>query len=463
MKSLDLTLLGLKDAADLIRQGDLSSYELTSAYLARIKQLNDKMNAFITINDNDALRSARTADDELKAGRYRGKLHGIPIALKDVFETSGIKTTAGSKLLATNIPTKNGYVVQQLADAGAIMLGKLNLHEWALGVTSANPHFGAVINPWHTGHVPGGSSGGSAAAVVSRLCSGSVGTDTGGSIRIPSSFCGTVGLKPTYGCVSLRGVIPLSWSLDHAGPISRTAEDAVILFEAINGYDPLDPVSTFRPPLMRSETMRPTVKKLRFLFLSNMFEQVDDEVTKAVYAARSRLEELGAQVVEGNYSGVEDDLKWQAIVLLSDAAAYHKDHLRDNAAEIGDDVRARLRMGEAMASVDVAMAHRTLVEARRSRIRMFDQVDILITPTTPSPAPPCAGLDPVAAARKFTRLTAPFNFAGLPAISVPCGFTSSGLPIGMQLVAGPWQELALLEVAQAYQSVTDWHKREPQI
>ncbi len=196
---MDITKLGLKDAAELIRQGDLTSYELTSAYLTRIKQLNKKMNTFITINENEALRSARTADDELKAGHYRSKLQGVPIGLKDVFETSGIKTTAGSKLLAAHIPTKNAYVVQQLADAGAIMLGKLNLHEWALGVTNVNLHFGAVINPWNAGHVPGGSSGGSAAAVVSRLCSGALGTDTGGSIRIPSSFCGTVGLKPTYG------------------------------------------------------------------------------------------------------------------------------------------------------------------------------------------------------------------------------------------------------------------------
>jgi aspartyl-tRNA(Asn)/glutamyl-tRNA(Gln) amidotransferase subunit A len=460
---LDLTQLGLKDAAELIRQGDLSSYEITSAYLTRIKQLNEKINAFITINEDDVLRSARTADDELKAGHYRSKLHGIPIALKDVFETSGIKTTAGSELLAANIPTKNAYVVQQLADAGAIMLGKLNLHEWALGVTNVNPHFGAVINPWNAGHVPGGSSGGSAAAVASRLCLGSLGTDTGGSIRIPSSFCGTVGLKPTYGCVSLRGVIPLSWTLDHAGPISRTAEDAAILFETINGYDSLDPVSTPRAPYARSDTLRPTVKKLRCLFLRNLFEQVDEEVVKAVYAARSRLEELGAQVSEGNYPEVEDDLKWQGIVLLSDAAAYHKDHLRDNAAEIGADVLARLRMGETMSSIDVAVAHRNLVEARRSRVRMFDQADMLMLPATQSPAPPRAGLDPVAAARKFTKLTALFNFAGLPAISVPCGFTSSGLPIGMQLVAGPWKESTLLEAVLAYQSVTDWHKREPPI
>jgi len=458
---LDLTKLGLKDAAELIRHGDLTSYELTSAYLARIKQLNEKMNAFITINETDALRSAHTADDELKAGHDRSKLHGIPIGLKDVFETSGIKTTAGSKLLAAHIPTTNAYVVQQLADAGAIMLGKLNLHEWALGVTNVNPHFGAVINPWNVGHVPGGSSGGSAAAVVSRLCSGALGTDTGGSIRIPSSFCGAVGLKPTYGCVSLRGVIPLSWSLDHAGPITRTAEDAAILFEAINGYDSLDPVSTPRTPYARSDTLRATVSKLRFLFLSNLFEQVDEDVTKAVYAAGSRFEELGAHLSEGNYPDVEDDLKWQGIVLLSDAAAYHRDHLRQSATEIGADVLTRLRMGEAMSSVDVAKAHRNLVEARKSRTRIFDQADMLIIPTTQSPAPPRAALDPVAAARKFTKLTALFNFAGLPAISVPCGFTSTGLPIGMQLVAGPWKESALLEAALAYQSVTDWHKREP--
>jgi aspartyl-tRNA(Asn)/glutamyl-tRNA(Gln) amidotransferase subunit A len=458
---LDLTELGLKDAAELIRKGDLTSYELTSTYLTRIKQLNEKMNVFITITDGDALRAARIADDEFKAGHYRSKLHGIPIALKDVFETSGIRTTAGSKLLGAYIPTNNAYVVQQLAEAGAIVLGKLNLHEWALGVTNVNPHFGAVINPWNAGHVPGGSSGGSAAAVASRLCLGSLGTDTGGSIRIPSSFCGTVGLKPTYGYVSLRGVIPLSWSLDHVGPITRTVEDAAILFEGINGYDSLDPVSTLRTQYVRSETLQPTVEKLRFLFLSNMFEQVDEEVAKAVYAARSRFEELGAQVSEGNYYDVEDDLKWQGIVLLSDAAAYHKAHLSDSATEIGFDVLARLKMGEAMSGIDVAMAHRNLVVARRNRASMFDQADMLIIPTTQSPAPPRADLDPVAAARKFTKLTAPFNFAGLPAISVPCGFTASGLPIGMQLVAGPWKESTLLEAALAYQSVTDWHKRKP--
>ena len=459
---MDLTLLSLKDAAELIHQSDLSSYELTLAYLDRIKQLNERLNAFVTINEA-ALRSAQTADDELKAGRYRSKLHGIPIALKDVFETSEIKTTGGSKLLANHIPTQDAYVVEQLGDAGAILLGKLNLHEWALGVTSANPHFGTVINPWDIQHVPGGSSGGSSVAVVSRLCLGSLGTDTGGSIRIPSSFCGTVGLKPTYGCVSLRGVIPLSWSLDHAGPISRTAEDAAILFEVINGYDPLDPVAMPRDTSLRAQPLRSSVKKSRFLVLGNMFEQVDEEVTKAVYAALGRFEELGAQVSEGNYQGIEDDLKYHGIVLLSEAAAYHKDHLRNNAAEIGDDVRKRLRMGEAISSIDLAVAHRRLVETRRSRVEMFRQADLLVTPTTSSPAPSSADLDPVAAAREFTRLTAPFNFAGLPAISVPCGFTSNGLPIGMQLIAEPWKEFTLLETAHAYQSVTDWHNREPPV
>jgi len=458
---LDLTKLGLKDAAELIRQGDLSSFELTSAYLRRIKQFSQTANVFITLNENGALSSARTADDEIKRGNYRGGLHGIPIALKDVFETRGIKTTAGSKLLAANIPTRNAYVVQQLADAGAVMLGKLNLHEWALGVTNENPHFGAVINPWHPGHVPGGSSGGSAAAVASRLCSGALGTDTGGSIRIPSSFCGTVGLKPTYGCVSLSGVIPLSWSLDHAGPITRSAEDAAALFEAINGYDKMDPVSLIRPPYASWDTVRPTAEKLRILCLNNMFDQVDEEVVKAVYVARNRFEELGALLAERDYPYAEDHLKWQGIILLSDAAAYHRDHLRESASDIGADVLARLRMGEAMSAIDVAIAHRKLAEARRNIIKLFDQVDLLLTPTTATPAPARAGLDAVEAARRFTRLTAPFNFTGLPAISIPCGFTSGGLPIGMQLVAGPWRELALLQVACAYQSVTDWHKREP--
>jgi aspartyl-tRNA(Asn)/glutamyl-tRNA(Gln) amidotransferase subunit A len=458
---LDLTKLGLKEAAGLIRQGDLSSFELTSAYLRRIKQLNQKLNAFVTLNEDGALSSARTADDEIKKGKYRGRLHGIPIALKDVFETSGIKTTAGSKLLAANIPTSNAYVVQQLADAGAVMLGKLNLHEWALGVTNENPHFGAVINPWHPGHIPGGSSGGSAAAVTSRLCSGALGTDTGGSIRIPSSFCGTVGLKPTYGCVSLSGIIPLSWSLDHAGPITRNAEDAAVLFEAINGYDNMDPISLIRSPCASWDTVRPTAEKLRILCLTNMFDQVDEEVARAVYDARSRLEELGALLAERDYPYAEDHLKWQGIILLSDAAAYHRDHLRESASDIGTDVLARLRIGEAMSATDVAIAHRKMTEARRGIIKLFEQVDLLLTPTTATPAPARAGLDAVEAARRFTRFTAPFNFTGVPAISIPCGFTSGGLPIGMQLVAGPWREVTLLQVASAYQSVTDWHKREP--
>ncbi|HXY82589.1 MAG TPA: amidase, partial [Candidatus Saccharimonadales bacterium] len=245
---MDLTSLGLKDAAEKIRQGQLTSYELTTSYLTRIKQLNGKINAFITITEDAALRSAKAADRDAKNGIYRGKLHGIPIALKDVFDTRNVRTTGGSKLLAGHVPTEDAYVVQQLENSGAVMLGKLNLHEWALGVTSANPHFGSVMNPWNFQHVPGGSSGGSAAAVASRLCAASLGTDTGGSIRIPSSFCGTVGLKPTYGCVSLRGVIPLSWSLDHVGPIAKTVADAAIMFEAVNGYDPSDPASIPRQP-----------------------------------------------------------------------------------------------------------------------------------------------------------------------------------------------------------------------
>jgi len=459
---LDLTSLGLKDAAEKIRQGQLTSYELTTSYLTRIKQLNGKINAFITITEDAALRSAKAADRDAKNGIYRGKLHGIPIALKDVFDTRNVRTTGGSKLLAGHVPTEDAYVVQQLENSGAVMLGKLNLHEWALGVTSANPHFGSVMNPWNFQHVPGGSSGGSAAAVASRLCAASLGTDTGGSIRIPSSFCGTVGLKPTYGCVSLRGVIPLSWSLDHVGPIAKTVADAAIMFEAVNGYDPSDPASIPRQPYSVEESEH-NVEKFRILLPKTyFFEQADDGVIRALHEAVRRFETLGAKISEGNYPWVEDDMNWQIIVLLSEAAAYHTTHLLDHPNDIGNDVLTRLKRGQVMGSVDLATAYRKMVEMRRRVTRVFDQVDMIITPTTPSQAPLLAGLDPVIAARKLTRFTAPFNFAGLPAISVPCGFTD-GLPIGMQLVAGPWKESILLQAAHAYESSTEWHKRETPI
>ncbi len=461
---MDLTTLTLKDAASRIESGELTSTELSTVFLERIRKLNPKLNAFITITQDHALRSARIADEELKARKYRGPLHGIPIAIKDLFETKGIKTTAGSKILADYVPNQDAFVVKKLAEAGAVLLGKLNMHEWALGVTSLNPHFGPVINPWDPERIAGGSSGGSAVALAANLCSASLGSDTGGSIRIPSALCGTVGLKPTYGLVSLRGAVPLSWSLDHVGPMARNVQDLALVLQVIAGYDEDDPASVNRPKQDYLMQIERGVEGLRICVPTNyFFDRVEAGISEFIRRAAKKLEELGAVVTESSCDNVELDTRANGIILLSEAAAYHRQHLLEQPEAFGADVLSRLRTGELMSAVDLASAQRTRVDSIRSRSKFFEKFDVMITPVTPAPALLRAGLDAVEAARKLTSLTSPFNLAGLPALSLPCGFTPEGLPVGMQMVAGPWKEATLLRAAYAYEAATEWHKKWPSL
>ncbi len=461
---MDLTTLTLKDAASRIESGELTSTELTTVFLERIRKLNPKLNAFITITQDLAIRSARIADEELKAGKYRGPLHGIPIAIKDLFETKGIKTTAGSKILADYVPNQDAFVVEKLAEVGAVLLGKLNMHEWALGVTSVNPHFGPVINPWDPERIAGGSSGGSAVALTANLCSASLGSDTGGSIRIPSALCSTVGLKPTYGLVSLRGAVPLSWSLDHVGPMARNVQDLALVLQVIAGYDDDDPASVNMPKQDYLMQIDRGVEGLHICVPTNyFFDRVEAVITEFIRRAAKKLEDLGAVVTESAYDNVELDTRANGIILLSEAAAYHHQHLLEQPEAFGADVLSRLRTGESMSAVELASAHRTRVNSIRSRGRFFEKFDVMITPVTPEPALLQAGLDAVEAARKLTSLTSPFNLSGLPALSLPCGFTPGGLPVGMQMVAGPWKEATLLRAAHAYEAATEWHKKWPSL
>ena len=457
----DVALLPLQAASELIHSRRASSVDLVGACLDRVARHDRELGAFITLTAESAIAEAKRADADLANGVDRGPLHGIPVALKDLYDTAGVRTTGGSRIFADRVPERDCAVVEKLRAAGAVFVGKLNLHEWALGVTNQNPHFGPACNPWDTTRIPGGSSGGSAIAVASGFCYLSPGSDTGGSIRIPASLCGVAGLKPTYGRVSLRGVIPLAWTLDHSGPLARTVGDLALALSAIAGHDPLDPSSSDTPSEDYGAGIEDGAKDVRVIIPTNhFFDDIDPEVDAAVREAARVLISLGASVAELTLPRA-DLISAQRAILLTDAAAYHREHLRERAADIGADVLTRLRTGQTFTGTEYALARRDQSELRREWFGILHEHDVILSPTTPIAAPAREGQDAVAAAQRLTANTAPFNLTGLPAISIPCGFTQSGLPIGLQLAAGPWRERLLLRVARAYEHVTPWHERLP--
>ena len=460
---MQLTSLTLSEVISQYRRGVLSPVELTRAYLERIHELDPRINAFITVTDELALQQARQAEEDLGRGETLSPLHGVPIALKDLYDTQGICTTAGSKIFRERIPTQNAAVVDKLYAAGAILLGKLNMHEFALGVTNANPHFGACHNPWDLERSPGGSSGGSGAALAAGMCLGSLGSDTGGSIRIPAALCGIVGLKPTRGRVSTCGVVPLSWNLDHAGPMGRRVLDTALLLNAIAGYDPDDPYSVNVPVDDYVSEINRGIKGWRVALATGDFfrENVHPEVIAAMDAAVDVFEELGAVVKAVAFPDARRAGKANGLITPSDAAAFHRERMQTNAADIGEDVLKRLRIGAAFTSTEYILARHTQSVLRRQYDQFFEDYDILLTPATPVPAPSIAEPDAIKQAAWLTRFTAPFNLTGLPAISLPCGFTEGGLPIGIQIVARRWGEATLLQAAQAYEGATLWHTYEP--
>ncbi len=357
---MDLTDLTLVGAANRIARREISSLALTRAYLARIDQLDPQVNSYITVTPELALRQAEAADRALGAGKPLGPLHGLPVAVKDLYHTRGVRTTAGSRILASYVPEDDAVAVQRLYNAGAVLLGKLNMHEFAFGVTGVNPHYGTSQNPWGLDRLPGGSSSGSGAALAAGLCLGSLGSDTGGSIRIPASFCGVVGLKPTYGRVSLRGVIPLSWHLDHAGPMARRVEDVALLLNVIAGYDPVDPVSAAVPVADYRAGLAGGVRGWRVALADDeYFTQADDEVLAAVRAAARVFRDLGARVEAVPLPAGRAARRANGVMLLGDAAAYHAARLQERPEEFGADVRARLEEGAARPVGEYVEARRT--------------------------------------------------------------------------------------------------------
>ena len=468
MASDELTRLGIAEAGEQIRRRALSPVELTRAYLDRIQHEDGALRAYIAVLSDPALAAARTAEEEIARGGYRGPLHGIPIALKDLVMTRGIPTTCGSRILKAWVPDADAAVATRLYAAGAILLGKLNMHEFAYGPTGVNPHYGTPKNPWDHARMPGGSSSGSGVAVAAGLTAGALGTDTGGSVRIPASLCGIVGLKPTYGRVSRAGVIPLAWSLDHVGPMTRRVADAALLLQVMAGRDPADPSTADVPVPDYRRALEGGIRGLRLGLPKDLFfERVDPEVRAAVLGAAGSLEALGAFVEKVPLPKIPHAGPASFAIIAAEATAYHEPYLKSRAAEYGADVRARLTSGQFVLATQYLKAQRARQVIRADVDAALRRVDALLFPTTPIPAPPLEAHE--VTVDGFTqdvrwwlvRCTRPINVTGHPALSVPCGFTVDGLPIGLQLVGRYFDEATLLRIGHAYEAVSPARDRRP--
>ena len=461
----ELTQLTLVDAMAMLRGKAVSPVELVRAFLARIERLNPALNAFITVTAEQALQQARQAETEIQRGHWRGPLHGIPLALKDLIDTAGIRTTAASAVFKDRIPSEDAEVVRRLKAAGAVLLGKLNMHEFAYGGTSVPSYYGAVHNPWNLGRIAGGSSGGSAAAVAAGLCIGALGSDTAASVRHPAAYCGVVGLKPTYGRVSTRGVIPLSWSLDHIGPLCRSAADAALLLETIAGYDPLEPSSVERPMDRYASAIGADTAALRIgLVRRPYFDDLDPDIAAALTASIKDLAGITAEVrdVELPYANL------LLTIASAEAYAFHRPYFTQTPQLYQAMTRQRLEQAAGISAADYVNARREMERLRWNADDVFSSVDLLVTPTTAiAPITIEAGyLDPPLPSDGTPiefRNTHMFDVLGLPAISIPCGFTRDGMPIGLQITGPRFGESRVLTLAHAYQQITDWHTRSPLI
>ncbi len=463
----ELAFLTLAEASHRVRKRKISPLALTQTCLRRIERLNPLLNAYITVTGESALAQARELEAEIHRGHWRGPLHGIPLSLKDNIDTAGVRTTAASELFKDRIPSQDAAVVRTLKNAGAIILGKTNLHEFGYGGTSAISYFGPVHNPWALDRIPGGSSGGSAVAVAARLCFGALGTDTAASVRGPAAYCGIVGFKPTYGRVSNRGVVPLSWTLDHVGPLCRTAEDTALMLAAIAGYDDLEPASVDTPVPDYSRAFRMQVSKLRLGIPRHpFFDKLDSEIGKAVDAAIAVLRTLTTSTHDAELPATAIPLNEIFCDVRSiEAYTYHAQWLNESPERYQSSTRQRLLQNSADIKASAyAQSRRQLGLLRREIKQAFTSVDLFITPTIPLlPANISDNVDAVGDIKypPGIRNTAPFNVFGVPAISIPCGFTASGLPVGLQITGAPFAESTVLALAHAYQQSTEWHRLRP--
>ena len=435
--------------------------EAVERRLARIEQLDPAFNAMITTTAERAREEADACDRAAAEGRWLGLLHGMPIALKDNIETAGVRTTSGAAYLADHIPNSDAPVVGRLKAQGAVLIGKANMQELAWGIVSTNPVTGQCRNPWNPERIPGGSSGGSGAVVAAEMADAALGTDTGGSVRIPASMTGVAGLRPTHGRISIRGITPVSVAHDTVGPMARTVADVARIFAALAAYDPLDPVSRDLPLGNFLPRLDDGIEGVRIGLARNFFfEEIDAEVDAAVRAAAGTLESLGARLIDVAVPGAETAQRWTTIMAYADACAYHKERLDAGPGALSEPVYERMIMGREFSAVDYAEAMRGREAWRRALAQVFETVDVLLAPTTPRPAPAIADDRSLhRATQDATRFTYGGALASIPGLSVPCGFSSDGLPIGMMLEAAWGAEPLLFRVGHAYQQATDWHLR----
>jgi aspartyl-tRNA(Asn)/glutamyl-tRNA(Gln) amidotransferase subunit A len=449
---MELLELNISDVFSLFQAKDLSVTELTKTILDQITRINPILNCYQTVLTESALQQAEIAQKQYEKNKKVRPLMGIPISLKDLFETKGIPTKAGSLIYKDYIPSKNGYVVNRLLEAGSVLLGKTTMHEIALGVTNVNPHYGACHNPWDINKISGGSSGGSAAALASGLCLGSLGTDTGGSIRIPAALCGVVGMKPTYGRVSLNGVLPLSRNLDHVCPMARNVRDISVLLQMISGYDGEDPLSVDHHEEDFCGNLAGDIKGWRIAIAGDdYFRNVDDEIDLKYQNAINGFKELGARVDWIDFPEGMEAAQANSMIIVCDAAYIYREQLKKEYHLFGSDVLLRLKAGRDALAVEYAEARQAQIQIRYRFINLFKKYNLLLTPTTPVTAPEIVGSNAIEQARLLTRFTAPFNLTGLPAITIPCGLSTNGLPIGMQVVSAPWCEAQILRAAYCFE------------
>jgi aspartyl-tRNA(Asn)/glutamyl-tRNA(Gln) amidotransferase subunit A len=454
-------ILGFEVAAlaEKIRAKELSPIEITDAYLERIEALDEKILAYITVTAEDARVAARKAEDEILHGNWRGPFHGVPIGLKDLCNTRAVLTTGGSKILGAFVPDFDCTVWARLREAGAILLGKLNLHEFASGATNTNPHWGTCRNPYDLHRIPGGSSGGSAAAIVAKMAAATIGTDTGGSIRIPAAFCGCVGMKQTWGRVSRYGVLPLADSLDHAGPITRTVRDAALMLQVIAGHDIHDSTSSDEPVPDYVRALDGNLKGVRVGIIKELLIGISDEVALAFNAALREMRILGAQVDEVSIPHIEMAATIATNITFVEAAEYHEQWMRTRPHEYGADVRHMLEAGMMTPAIYYVRAQRSRAAILAEALKALDDCTVLAAPTAAIPAPRIdvggralsdngEQIDMVAAVFRFT---APFNVTGQPALAMPTGLAPNGLPVSIQIIGKPFDEATVFRVADAYE------------
>ena len=457
--------LTIAEASALIGKRELSPVELVESRLERIERLDGKLHSFIRVLRDEALKAARSAEAEIMAGRYRGPLQGIPLGLKDIYETKGVPTTGHSRVLIDHIPRQDATSVRRLTEAGAIMLGKLATHEFAFGGPSFDLPWPPARNPWDTSRFTGGSSSGTGAAVAAGLVLGGTGSDTGGSIRGPAAFCGLAGLKPSYGRISRAGILPLAFSLDHAGPMTWTAEDCAIMLQAMAGYDPTDPASADRPVPDYRAALSGEVKGLRIGLIRHFYETdnpANDATRQGIEAAVKVLEDLGCSVHELRLSPLADWAACGIIIMLAEGYAIHEANLRERFTDYGEAFRDRMALAALISGGDYVQAMRRRRELAAEFAAAMADLDLVLTASAPSEAP---AIDNVGKFAIFERpmLTMPFNVTGTPAMSVCCGYTPAGLPLAFQIGGKPFDEATVLKLAHAYERATPWRSVRPQL